>query len=369
MLRKIIANYDYILMLLVLVIFAIGMVTISSATAYDINGLTREMKFQMIGFVIGIVAMTMLIFIDYRWYGYIHWIIYALSIGMLLLLYIPGVGVIRGGALSWIDLGSFDFQTSEISKIGYIIFLSKFVADRGGIKSLVDALLAGSTVIPLFYLLIKQPDLGTALVFLAIAVGIIFVSGIKYWHIGLLSSIMVVTLPFVYNRLNDYQKERILAFMNQDDLTLKGNYHVMMSKISVGSGRAEGKGLYQGVFHKLDYLPVKESDFIFSVYVEEWGFRGGIVLLGLYFCLLLKLLYNAFRTHDVFGSNLIVGILFMFGFQVLENIGMTMGVMPVTGLTLPFFSAGPTSLVSSMIALGLVHSVLIFQEKKVSHDA
>lgn len=364
MLRRIFANFDYLLFLIVVVIFSIGIVTIASATGYDVYGMTREVRLQLVGFGIGIAAVVMLLFIDVKWFGYIHYFIYAVSILLLLLLYIPGVGVIRNGAMSWINLGPIDFQTSEISKIGYIIFLSKFIERRGGINSLWDAMLAGGTSLPLIYLLLKQPDLGTALVFVFITIGILFVSGVKYWHMLLVGSLFAVNAPIFYNKLGDYQKNRLLAFVNQDDLSLPGNYHVLMSKISIGSGGMSGKGLYAGEFHRLDYLPVKESDFIFAVFVEEWGYYGGMLLIVLYGLLMVRLLQIAFNTKSIFASNIVVGVLFMFGFQILENIGMTMGAMPVTGLTLPFFSAGPTSVVSSMIAIGLVMSCNIYREKK-----
>ncbi len=368
MIKRIFTNFDYLLFLIVVVIFSIGIVTIASATGYDINGMTREVRLQLIGFGIGGIAVVLLLFIDFKWLGYIHYFIYAASVILLLLLYIPGVGVIRNGAMSWVNLGPIDFQTSEISKIGFIIFLSKFIERRGGINSLWDAVLAGSTSLPLIFMLLKQPDLGTALVFVFITIGILFVSGIKYWHMLLVGSLFAVNAPILYNRLGDYQKNRLLAFVSQDDLSLPGNYHVLMSKISIGSGGLSGKGLYGGEFHRLDYLPVKESDFIFAVFVEEWGYYGGLLLIALYGALLLRLLHIAFNTKNMFASNIVVGVLFMFGFQMLENIGMTMGAMPVTGLTLPFFSAGPTSVVSSMIAIGLVQSCNIYREKRVRNE-
>lgn len=364
MFRRIVRGFDYFLLFLVLAIVVMGLVTIASATGYDHYGMTREVKFQLIGLALGSIMMMVLLFIDYRYYGYIYWLIYLCSLALLLVLYIPGVGVVRNGAMSWIDLGAFDFQTSELSKLGFIVFLSKFIEKRGGIRNLTDALLAGSTSLPLIYLLLKQPDLGTALVFVFITIGILFAGGVKYWHMLLAGSVFAVTAPLFYNKLGDYQKKRLLAFVNPDDLTLPGNHHVLMSKISIGSGGTKGKGLFSGTFHRLDYLPVKESDFIFPVFVEEWGYYGGLVLILIFTLMLMRLLYLAFIHRDMFASNLIVGILFMFGFQMLENIGMTMGAMPVTGLTLPFFSAGPTSLVSSMIAVGLVMSCNIYRERK-----
>lgn len=356
-------------MTLVFIILGLGIVTIASATDADVYGMTRAVKLQIVGTGLGMAMVIILSFINYRFFGYIHWLIYALSIAVLILIFVPGVGQVRGGARSWIRIGGVFLQTSEFSKIGYIIFLSEFVKRRGGINTFMDLLLSGVTVLPLFGLVLLQRDLGTALVFFSIAFGIIFVSGARYWHILLLSATAAVTMPLIYSKLNPYQKNRLIAFMNQEDLSLPGNHHLHMSKISIGSGGMHGKKLFNGVFHKLDYLPVRESDFIFAVFVEEWGYMGGIFLIGIYCLLFLKLLINSLRVRkDLFASNIITGVLFMFGFQMFENIGMTMGVMPITGITLPFFSAGPSSLVASFIAIGLVQSVHIFRHRPAKVD-
>lgn len=363
MFKRVIKGFDYQLFLIVLAITIVGIVTIASATDYDVIGMTRAVKYQIVGLVIGIISMMVLLFIDYKIVGYAYVAIYIVSLLFLLLPYVPGLGVVRGGAMSWINLGPIDLQTSEISKIGYIIFLSKFIARRGGIKNLVDAMLAGATSLPFIAVLLKQPDLGMAIVFVIITIGIMFVGGVKYWHMLLVGSVFALNLPLVYSKLDQYQKDRIRAFVDQNDPTLPGNYHLFMSKISIGSGGMSGKGLFRGEFHKLNYLPVKESDFIFAVFVEEWGFYGGAVLIAAFFLLLLRLLKIALSHKDIFAQNIVSGVLFMFAFQILENIGMTMGVMPVTGLTLPFFSAGPTSLVSCFLAIGLVQSCVIHVER------
>lgn len=362
--KKTLLGMDYFLLLVVLIIFSIGVVTVSSATDYDIFGMSRELKLQLVAFGIGMVAMLFLAFFDYRYFCSFYWLVYAASIGILLILYIPGVGVERGGALSWINLGVIDFQTSEIAKLGYIIFLAEFIKRRGGVNSMVDAILSGITVLPLFGLVMLQSDLGTAVVFLFITMGMIFVAGMKYWQILLFTAAGAVSFPFAFKKLGSYQQKRLIAFMYPDDLSLPGNYHVHMSKISIGSGQMYGKGIYGGVFHKLDYLPVRESDFIFAVFVEEFGYLGGMVVLILYFLLFSILLIDAFRVKDLAGSGIIIGVLFMMGFQTFENIGMNMGVMPVTGITLPFFSAGATSVVSSFLAIGLVQSVFVHRKKQ-----
>ena len=361
--KKAIANFDYLLMAIILIIFSIGVVAIASATNVQIDGVTRQFKMQIISFIIGIVIVILMQLIDYEIFGEFYLSIFFISIGMLLLVYIPGLGIIRGGARSWIQLGPIDIQTSELAKIGYIIFFSKFLEKNHGVKSFVDILKCLLILMPFLALILKQPDLGSGLVFVLITFGMMFVNGVKYRYIALGAAVSAVALPLVYKLMESHQKERIDAFLNPEDLSLPGNYHVMQSKITIGSGQMYGKGIFQGVYHRLDYLPVQESDFIFAVYAEETGFVGGIALIILYFMFLLRLLILSYKAKDEFGSNIIVGIIFMFAFQIIENIGMTMGVMPVTGITLPFFSYGASSIVTSMIAIGLVQTIYVRRKK------
>lgn len=361
--KKAITNFDYLLMAIILIIFSIGVVAIASATNVQIDGITRQFKMQIVSFAIGIVIVILMQIIDYEIFGEFYLSIFFISIAVLLLVYVPGLGVIHGGARSWIQIGSIDIQTSELAKIGYIIFFSKFLEKNRGVKNFMDILKCGLILMPFLVLVLKQPDLGSGLVFVLITFGMMFVNGLKYRYIALGGAISAVSSPFIYKLMASHQKERIDAFLNPEDLTLPGNYHVMQSKITIGSGQMYGKGIFQGVYHRLDYLPVQESDFIFAVFSEETGFVGGLVLIILYFLFLLRLLILSYKAKDEFGSNIIVGIIFMFAFQIIENIGMTMGVMPVTGITLPFFSYGASSIVTSMIAIGLVQTIYVRRKK------
>ncbi|MDO4799734.1 MAG: FtsW/RodA/SpoVE family cell cycle protein, partial [Bacillota bacterium] len=218
---RILRRLDYFLLAVVLVIFTIGLATIATATDFEVDRvLTREMKVQIIAFVAGIVAMGVIFVIPYDWFGKLHWIIYGASIFLLLLVYLPGIGVERFSARSWIELGPIDFQTSELTKIGYVLFLSKFMADKKGKVSLWDVLIAIGTALPIIVLLLLQPDLGGAMVFVFITFGILFVSGMKYWHIALGLSTLVAVFPFAYKFLKPHQKVRFEAFLNPDDLSL-----------------------------------------------------------------------------------------------------------------------------------------------------
>lgn len=361
--KKILTNFDYWLMLIVIIIFAIGLVSIASATDIMNNGLTREVKMQALSFILGLVVIIIFQWVNYEVFGEFHKVIYVLSIVVLLLVYIPGLGITRQGSQRWIGLGPIDIQTSELAKIGFILFFAKFLEKMNGVKGIKEIIKSLAVMLPFLLIIMKQPDLGTALVFVFVTFGMMFVAGLKYRYILLGGIFAGVGLPLVYPRLEPHQRVRIDAFLNPDDMTLPGNYHVMQSKITMGSGEMYGKGFFEGVYHRLDYLPVQESDFIFAVFVEETGFVGGVILIALYFLFMMRLIHISRKVKDDFGSYVIIGFVFMFAFQIIENIAMTMGKMPVTGITLPFFSYGSTSLVTSMIALGIAESIYIRRKK------
>ncbi len=361
--KKIITSFDYVLLGIVLIIFALGMLAIASATDAVNLGITRQVQMQAFSFLFGLVIIGLLQFINYEVFGEFYWWMYGIAILLLVIIFIPGIGVTRFNARSWIDLGPIDFQTSEIAKIAYIIFLAKFIEKSGGINTFKDVIKSGLTLLPILGLLLKQPDLGTALVFVSATFGMLLVNGLKYWQIGLGVGSIAAAIPLIYPRLETHQRQRIDAFLNPNDVSLPGNYHVMQSKITIGSGQMYGQGLFEGVYHRLNYLPVQESDFIFAVFVEETGFVGGMLVIFLYMIMLLRLITLSRRVKDDFGSNIIIGFVFMFAFQIIENIAMTLGRMPVTGITLPFFSYGSTSIISSMIAIGIAESIYIRRKK------
>jgi len=367
--KKIITSFDFVLIGLVLIIFLLGIIAISSATDIMDYGISRQVQMQLFSFVFGIILIGLIQFINYEVVGEFYWWMYGIAILLLLIIFIPGVGVVRNGSQSWIDLGPIDFQTSEVAKIAYIIFLAKFVEKSNGVNTIKDVIKSGITLLPLLALILKQPDLGSALVFISATFGIMLVNGLRYWQIGLGIGGLAAAMPFLYPMLESHQRERIDAFLNPTDLSLPGNYHVMQSKITIGSGQMYGKGLFEGVYHKLNYLPVQESDFIYAVFVEETGFVGGMLVIFLYMLFLLRLITLSKRVKDDFGSNIIIGFVFMFAFQIIENIAMTLGVMPVTGITLPFFSYGSTSIVSSLIAIGIAESIYIRRKKGTFFNA
>jgi rod shape determining protein RodA len=196
-----------------------------------------------------------------------------------------------------------------------------------------------------------------------IAFGMMFIAGINMKIVMYGGIAGISSLPIFYKFLEKHQRERIDAFLNPSDPTLPGNYHVLQSKITIGSGKIWGKGIFKGSYHRRDYLPVQETDFIYAVLGEELGFIGGGILLLLYSIFLYKMIKISKNAKDIYGSLIVIGITFMFAFQIFENIGMTMGIMPVTGVTLPFVSYGGSSLITTMIALGLVLNISMRKQK------
>jgi len=356
-------NFDYLLIMIIFVIFSIGILAIASATDVMTEGITREVKMQIVSFGLGLLFIVLMQFVNYEVFGEVYKVIYVLGLLALIVVYIPGLGVSRQNATRWITLGFIDVQTSEIAKIAYILFFAQFLQRIGGVNGIKSILKCVLVMIPYVLLVFKQPDLGTSLVFVFVTFGMMLASGLQYRWILLGTAVAGIGAPLVYPHLADHQKVRIEAFLNPDDVSLQGNYQVMQSKITIGSGQMYGRGLFQGVYHRLNYLPVQESDFIFAVFVEETGFVGGMVLIALYFLFLMRMIALSRRIKEDFGSNIIIGIVFMFAFQIIENIAMTLGRLPVTGITLPFFSYGATSVLMSMVAIGIVESIYIRRRK------
>jgi rod shape determining protein RodA len=361
---KILKNLDFGLLLIVLLLFSFGVVMIASATDFVDDGISRQVKIQVLAFIVGVILLFLMLLIDYNTLGDFYKFIYVFSIIFLLTVYIPGLGVERFGAKSWISLGPIDIQTSEIAKIGFILSFAKFLEKRYDDSWTVkDLIMCGLFIAPFVIFLLIQPDLGSALVFIFISFGMMFSAGLPYKVIGIGGIAGGISLPLIYKFMKPHQRLRIDAFLNPNDPSLPGNYHVMQSKITIGSGEVLGRGIFQGVYHRYDYLPVQESDFIYAVIGEETGFVGGIIVITLYFFMLSKMLKISKKSKDVYGALIAVGITFMFAFQIIENIGMTMGIMPVTGITLPFLSSGGSSLITSLASVGIILNVYMRRKR------
>ncbi len=354
-----IRDFDWIMAGLSIILASLGIVIIYSITFGGEGSPFPQLALNQIIFVcLGIFLMIFFIFFDYRLLKNFTTLFYLLMIGLLVLVLFIGKGA--GGATRWIDLGFFQLQPSEISKIILIIVLAKyFSSHQQDIYQFRHIIISFIFVAIPLLLVAYQPDLGTALVFLAIWVGMILISGIKKLYIFLVSLSGLAFFPIIWNFLKDYQKQRILTFLNPQSNPLGEGYNVIQSKIAVGSGRLLGRGLGYGSQSYLHFLPAQHTDFIFAVLAEELGFLGSILLLVLFFILLLRGLQVVRKARDNFGMFLAAGVVVMFMFQILVNIGMNIGLMPITGIPLPLVSYGGSSMIMIFLSLGILQSVII----------
>lgn len=360
---KLLKNVEYPILITIVLITIISVLVISSATTtVSSDGrLSLSAKLQLIWFFVGLLAMFVVMFIDYH--SFAHWsnIIYGLSLFLLLLVVLKGEE--GGGAQRWISLGPFRLQPSEFAKLSLVVTLAKHLENKKSFDNIKDLGSVFLHVVAPIILIAKQPDLGTSLVVIVMVFGMLFVAGLSYKLIGLIAGAGILSLPLLWNFLIPFQKKRILVFINPYLDPLGSGYNVIQSKIAIGSGRLFGKGLFQGTQNQLDFLPVKHTDFIFAVLGEELGFLGGLLLFALLFALLYYTVKIAFKARDLLGTYMVIGVASMWTFQILVNVGMNIGIMPVTGIPLPFVSYGGSSFIMNMMAVGLVLNVGMRRQK------
>ncbi|WP_195937724.1 rod shape-determining protein RodA [Romboutsia sp. 1001713B170131_170501_G6] len=361
---KLIKQLDWKLIVTVLAIFGFGLVVLSSATHAHMTGNYGQIYKQGLAFGLGMIMIIGILLIDYNFLGKYYKALYIVSLILLAIVLIPVIGASRGGARSWLNLGPLDFQTSELVKFTFILSYAKIVeSKKGKLNNLKEIIPVVMYAVPFIGLLFAQPDLGTAIVFSCIIGAMLFTAGLDMKLIKRVIIGVLVAAPLMYMVMAPHQKERIDAFLHPDDPTKKGNYQVMQSMIAIGSGGVTGKGLYNGTQSQEDFLPVQESDFIFAVIGEELGAIGMISVVILYAIFLIRMLIIAKEAKDFYGTLIVVGVMGMFAYQIIQNIGMTVALIPVTGVTLPFISYGGSSLLTSLANLGLVLNVCMRRKK------
>ncbi len=363
--RRLIRNFDYFLLLTVLALCATGTLTLYSAT-HGLEGIADPLHFvkrQLLFGGIGLLLMLLIAFVDYI--NFTNWAVYLYGFNLLLLGLVLLFGEVDKGAMRRIPIGFFDLQPSEIAKIVIIISLAKLLAAKEGqlsyFRDLLPALAA--TALPMV-LIFLQPDLGTSLIFLAILMGMLYVAGAQGQHLGaLIGGGLAVAPLFWFYLLEGYQKDRLLVFINPEMDPVDKGFQLLQSMIGIGSGGLLGKGPMNSTQVRLGFLPDHYTDMIFSVFGEEMGYIGAMALLLLYFFLIYRILWISTQAKDQFGTLLCCGIAVMFTFQVLINIGMTISIMPVTGIPLPFMSYGNNALLVNLISIGFVLNVAMRRHK------
>jgi|WetSurMetagenome_2_1015567.scaffolds.fasta_scaffold00114_33 rod shape determining protein RodA len=360
--RRLIKNFDWITLLIIVSLTLIGILTIFSATR-PVADMTVHADFylkQLVWLLLSIVALFIVAIFDYSWLQRISWPLYG--IGLIMLIIVLFMGKATMGAQRWIHIGFISFQPSEFFRIIFIIAFSSYLAflgkEKDGNIPVKGLVIFG--IVPLI-LLIKQPDLGTAIMLMSLFVVLAVSRGINKKIAAAIILVGLVALPFLgeifWEGLKDYQKNRIVAFMDPQVDPSGIGYHINQSKITIGSGEFSGKGYLQGTQGPLRFLPEKHTDFIFAVFAEEWGFMGCIVLLSIYFILFLRGLDTAAKAKDHIGRLMAIGVTSMFFMYFVVNIGMTLGMMPVVGIPMPFFSYGGTSLLSNFMAAGILINI------------
>lgn len=361
---------DWLLIANIVALVIVGLISITAATADPATGeeVTLADKIanlnfstvwrQCVWFLVGIVAMVAAFSIDYNYLKEITPIIYWINIIILLLLFV--LATATNNTVSWYKFGNIGFQPSELAKISTILMLSRALAARSGDEKITSFReffhLVKYAVIP-FVLIAVQPDLGTAMVVACITIGIFFVARVDKKIVLSCIGAVAAILPVAWLFMKDYQRNRILVFFGlaQDSAS---QYNVNMAKMAIGNGQLTGNGLFgTGGMSQLNWVPVKESDFIFAVTGETFGFIGGLIVVLLFGLLLWRTISIALRSRDKYAMYVVVGVACMIFAHVFENIGMAMGVMPVTGIPLPFISYGGSNMLTNMLAYGIVLNI------------
>ena len=355
--RRLFIHFDWTLLGIILTIASIGILNLYSATAkMEMAGTPLYLK-QIFWLLIGLAVMVTIAFIEYRLYSDFAYIAYTIALFLLIL--VLGYGMITSGAQRWVRIGSLSFQPSEFVKISLILALAKFFHRPPHPKgySLKQLPLPFLLLLVPMGLILKQPDLGTAIILLLVFFSVLIFVKIRWSSLLTIGLPGAALVPLLWGFLKDYQKKRILTFFNPDLDPLGAGYHLIQSKIAVGSGGILGKGFMKGTQCKLGFLPEQQTDFIFSALGEEWGMVGSLFVVGLYLALILWGLRIAVQAKDRFGAIVAFGVVAMLFWHVFINIGMVLGMMPVVGIPLPLLSYGGSFIISTLIGVGLLLNV------------
>jgi rod shape determining protein RodA len=354
--RRLYYHIDWALVIAMLALCAIGVVMIYSTTSDPTRGTSHMYVTQLYAIVIGLAAMMFMLMLDYRTFTDKSHFIY---IGICaLLIYVMFFGMVQMGARRWIPLRVFNLQPSEFAKVAVALVLAKYFGENRSGPAWTDLAVGGAlTTIP-FALIVKEPDLGTAVTLLPVFLAVAYLAGMRMRVLGIMALCCLLMAPVAWKfAMKDYQKSRISTFFDPSQDAKGAGYQQIQASITVGSGGLTGKGFKKGTQGQYHFLPVAHNDFIFSVLAEEQGFAGVLVALGLYLFVILRAVEAARLAKDRLGSYLVLGVLASFTFQVVYNITMSAGLAPVKGLTLPLMSYGGSSMIATLAGFGLVLNV------------
>lgn len=358
--RRMPGNFDWRLVAVTGAILAVGLLSLYSVTGQSEAAAPIYLR-QFYWILLGWVAFGLMMVVDYRVmarYAYVGYIGVIILLVLVLLF-----GRSSQGAQRWLSLGGVSFQPSEVAKLAVLFALAQYFAQQRIVGGYRVAQLAVPLVIMLvpLALIMKQPDLGTALTLLFLFTAMVAVVGIRSRTLVIGALLSFMLFPFfwqmAWGSLKDYQRDRIVTFLDPAADPLGKSYHLLQSKIAIGSGGWLGKGYQEGTQSQLKFLPEAHTDFVFSVFAEEWGFLGSFLVMGLYLALLLLGMETALKARDMLGSLLAAGVVAMIGFNAMINVAMTSGLLPVVGIPLPLMSYGGTAILTTMAGLGLIMNV------------
>ena len=357
-------HFDVQLLLYVVLLITVGVVMGYSAAFNDgaeAAGMSQTVK-TLIWAAIGLTLFFVASSIDYHWLRTLGLPIYLVVLGLLALTMLIGTNLF--GAQMSVTVAGLDFQFSEVSKVLMIAVLAAYLAGRGNrIGRLSTILVAGALMAVPTLLVFRQPDLGTALVFVGILAGMLFLSGASLGWMGLIAAGVVAASPIAVSMLQDYQRQRLFCFLDPYADPQGACYQLVQALNAVGSGGVIGRGLTVGGEVQRGYIPVHSTDFIFTVVAEDLGLLGGLVVLTLFALLVWRILLIGWQAQDAFGMLIAVGLASMILFQLVVNVGMVIGVMPVTGIPLPFVTYGGSSLISLLFGMGILQSIRMRSHK------
>lgn len=346
-----ILHLDWPLLIGLLVLVGIGLIILYSASNQDLGSITRQ------GVRIGIAFLVMWVLAQIPPTTYQVWAPWFFTISLLLLLAVLALGVIGKGAQRWLNLWIFQFQPSELMKLAVPMMLAWFLHNKPLPPSFKNLLVLGAIILGPAVLIAKQPDLGTALLIMGGGFGVIVLAGISGVFLVSIAGLAVVAAPVLWHFMHQYQRDRVLTFLNPESDPLGSGYHIIQSKIAIGSGGIFGKGWLNGTQSHLQFLPEHATDFIFAVTGEEFGFIGGLILLIMYGFIVGRGLYISLHAQDTFSRLLAGGLSLMLFISAFVNMGMVTGILPVVGVPLPFVSYGGTSFVTLIASFGILMSI------------
>ena len=358
-----IAKINWWLVFLIMCVASVGIASLYSAAGGAMDPWASR---QMTRLGVGVTGMLFIALIDIKWWYRLTWPIYFL--GLILLIIVEVKGHVGMGAQRWINLGFMQLQPSELMKIAVIMALARHFngASPEQARRLSFLIVPTLLILAPVALVLLQPDLGTSLMIIMAGAGMVFMAGAPIWLFIAAIILVTVSIPVAWQFLHDYQKQRVITFLNPESDPLGAGYHIIQSKIAIGSGGIEGKGFLQGTQSHLNFLPEKQTDFIFTLWVEEWGLLGGLGLLLGFLLIFVSALRTSLKCKHNYGRYLALGIGLNFSLYIFINISMVMGLIPVVGAPLPLVSYGGTSMLAALIGFGLMMSCGIYRHSKVT---